>query len=90
MKLEEKSVVLVIADGIDASTDGRGFTGEHKKACDLANAAPDMLAALEDALKLVRIARQHFPKSIKNRDTFTLELTCATIGKAIAKARGEA
>jgi hypothetical protein len=51
-------------------------------------AAPDMLEALKDAESLVKIARQYFPKSIQNGNKFTLENTCAAIGKAIAKAEG--
>lgn len=38
--------------------------------------------------ELVLAARQHFPKSMKNSDRFLLELTSATIGKAIANAKG--
>ena len=53
-------------------------------------AAPEMLDALQFAAQLIPIARRYFPKSIKNRDSFTLELTCATIGKAIYNAKGEA
>ena len=52
-------------------------------------AAPDLLEACKEALKLIDIARKYFPKSIKNSDKFTLENTCATIGKAIAKAEGK-
>lgn len=50
--------------------------------------ATELLAALEYAEKLIRTARQYFPKSIKNSDTFQLENTCAAIGKALGKARG--
>ena len=53
-------------------------------------AAPDMLQALECAAELIKVARNHFPKSIRNGDKFQLENTCAAIGKAIAQARGEA
>lgn len=41
------SVVAVIADGLDASTDGRGWNIDHQRAADLANAAPEMLALLK-------------------------------------------
>jgi hypothetical protein len=54
----------------------------------LISAAPDLLEALRDAQKTIQIARQYFPKSIKNNDKFQLENTCAAIGKAIAKAEG--
>ena len=37
----------IIADGLDASVDGRGFDEHHQRAFELANAAPDLFAALE-------------------------------------------
>jgi hypothetical protein len=52
-------------------------------------AAPDLLEALAQARELVKVARFHFPKSIKNPDTFQLENTNATINAAIRKAKGE-
>ena len=51
-------------------------------------AAPDLLAALRECNIFMKIARQHFPKSIKDADRFALEQTCAAIGTAIAKAEG--
>lgn len=56
----------------------------------LVAAAPEMLAALDMAAKVVRTARQYFPKSVKASDRFELELTGATISKALAKAEGSA
>lgn len=50
--------------------------------------APKMLQALEDCQRLIQIARQYFPKSVKNANKFTLENTCATVGKAIYQATG--
>jgi hypothetical protein len=44
-------IFATIADGLDASTDGRGWGAEHEAARRLANAAPDMLAALRKAEK---------------------------------------
>jgi len=38
--------------------------------------------ALELAEKLARTARRYFPKSIRNSDTFQLELTSSTVSKA--------
>ncbi|MFA5048969.1 MAG: hypothetical protein WC516_08150 [Patescibacteria group bacterium] len=55
----------------------------------LISASPDMYEALKEADKLIALARQFFPKSIHNSDKFQLENTCATIGKAIAKAEGK-
>lgn len=43
----------------------------------------EMLAALEMAAKLIKTARKHFPKSIRNPDRFQLELTCAAVTSAI-------
>jgi hypothetical protein len=53
-------------------------------------AAPELLAALQLAVKLIPVARRHFPKSVRNGDKFDLENACATITAAIAKAKGEA
>jgi len=50
-------------------------------------AAPQMLEALEYAAELIGVARKHFPKSMHNSDKFQLENTCATINKAIHKAK---
>ena len=41
----ELGIVDIIADGLDATTDGRGFNAEHLAAVRLATAAPDLLAA---------------------------------------------
>lgn len=49
-------------------------------------AVPDLLAALEEVQELIKTARQHFPKSVKNADRFKLELTSASISKALHKA----
>jgi hypothetical protein len=57
-----------------------------RKEAEIFAAAPELLDALESALQLVEIARQYFPKSMRNSDKFNLENTCATIGTAIAKA----
>lgn len=65
----------------------RTFTGTIRSVPESAIAAlPDVLAALELADKLIRVARQHFPKSIKNSDRFQLENTCAAIRAALLKA----
>lgn len=55
--MTDKPIFQIIADGLDASTDGRGWGAEHETARTLANAAPDLLAALSDVLKVVRDAR---------------------------------
>ena len=55
----------------------------------LISAAPDMYEALALTKELIKVARSHFPKAIHNSDRFQLELTCAAIGKALAKAEGK-
>ena len=45
----------------------------------------EMLAALQEAAKVIQLARRYFPKTVKHADRFTLENTCATVGAAIAK-----
>ncbi len=52
------------------------------------NAHEAMLEALKEAEKIIRVARQYFPKSTRNSDKFSLENTCAAIGSAIHKAEG--
>lgn len=53
------------------------------------NCHDDLLEACKVALDLVRVARDHFPKSMHDADKFKLENTCATIGKAIEKASAQ-
>lgn len=48
----------------------------------------ELLEALKYAEELTKVARQYFPKSIKNAHKFQLENTCAIIGKAIHKTEG--
>lgn len=43
----------------------------------------DVVEALKLAAELISTARQYFPKSIKNRDTWSLNLTGVTISKAL-------
>ncbi len=52
-------------------------------------AAPDLLAALEQAKSMLETASRYFPKSIKNSDRFSLLNTLAnSVNPSIAKARG--
>ena len=54
------------------------------------DAAPDMLQALRDALQICQIAKQYFPKSIRNSAKFALlNVENNSIRKAIDKATGE-
>lgn len=48
-------------------------------------AAAVALAALLAAAEIIKTARRYFPKAIKHRDKWALELTNAEIGKAITK-----
>lgn len=66
------------------------FGKDHANAAGRAiDAQPDLLAALEAAAALVKVARGHFPLSMHNPDKFQLENTNAAITRAIARARGE-
>jgi len=60
-----------------------------KKIRELTEENAGMLEALKDAMLFVKLSRQYFPKTIKNRDKFTLEATCASLGKAIHKAEAK-
>jgi homoserine kinase len=52
--------------------------------------APELLAALNDARAMLKTARQYFPKSIRNSDTFRLlNVLANTIEPAIARAKKE-
>lgn len=47
MASESKTTFEVIADGLDAFVDGRGWGAEHEKAKNLANSASELLEALK-------------------------------------------
>ena len=86
------------APGYTVSAPNSGYSVAHLAGCNneeadavFIAAAPDMLRALQDAYKLLHIARRYFPKSIQNSDKFTLENTMEnSVKKAIQKANGEA
>jgi hypothetical protein len=40
-------LTTIIADGLDASVDGRGWNAEHQRAANMANAAPELALALK-------------------------------------------
>lgn len=76
----QKPIFQVLADGLDASVDGRGWTAEHEAAKNLANAAPELLEALKLAeATLERLAPAGFKATQGTRDV---------ISAAIAKAEG--
>lgn len=62
--------------------------GNHEANALLMSEAPNMLKALEQCQELIKIARQYFPKSLKNSNKFDLETCCAAIGKVIHNATG--
>lgn len=63
--------------------------GYEEKNASILAAAPDMLEALHEALKVMQLAEKYFPKSIQNSDTFTLlNVEENSIRKAIRKAEG--
>jgi len=68
---------VLVADKIDGEANAR-----------LIAAAPKMLDALKDAERLIGLAKNYFPKSIRNSDKFTLLNTGASITKAIYRAEG--
>lgn len=49
-QIEPEPLTTIIADGLDASVNGRGWGKEHQSAMNLANAAPELLAALNAML----------------------------------------
>lgn len=65
------------------------FGPDCEKLATLFAASPELLDALRYASELIPVARKYFPKSIRNRDRFQLENTCATINKAITKVEGQ-
>ena len=55
----------------------------------LCAAAPDLLYALKEAKAILETAKAYFPKSIKNRHTFSLlNVLANAVDPAIAKAEG--
>jgi hypothetical protein len=83
-QMPENYCLAVVGD-VDRSTAER-----NKSNANLIAATPDLLEACEIANKLIKTARRYFPKSIKNSDAFELEIACATISRAITKAKGAA
>lgn len=65
-------------------------TWQAKDNAAIISASPEMLEALQLAARLIADHRGRFPKSIKHPAKFQLELACAAIGKALAKAEGGA
>ena len=72
----------IFLDGLDASTDGRGYDAEHERARMLLEAAPDLLEALETMVELEAL-RGPVPA-----DNFVADIL-RDAKAAIAKAKGE-
>lgn len=80
-----KSIVQIIAEGLDLAggeQPGKGFGGVHLWAVNLANAAPDLLEALEAALPFI-------PHAAKGAED-VLNPVLGQIRAAIRKAKGGA
>lgn len=98
---EDDGAILVTQDKADDYESDIAYAiGRHVSAPNRTNeeieanarliaAAPSMLSALEQAAELIRVARDHFPKRIRDRDKFHLEVTCAEVCRAIGKAKGD-
>lgn len=77
---KKQSIVEIIADGLDNAQPGKkGFGIEHLRAVNLANSAPDLLAALDD---LGAAIEKGDPEEIATLWLFHSKVT-------IARARGE-
>jgi hypothetical protein len=55
--MKPETIFETLADGLEASVDGRGWDAKHQRAMNIANAGPAMLAALINLLErdLVRV-----------------------------------
>lgn len=84
-ELESAPLTVIIADGLDASEDGRGWGKAHQKAAMLANAAPDMLKALKGAQSALRKALPFLPP---DDEAHFIGEWLDEINEAIAKAEG--
>jgi len=72
-------------DNYVCKAEGNDTSQIEANACLIA-AAPNMLTALKEAQETLRASRHRFPKSIKHRETFQLNLALAAIGSAIHNA----
>jgi hypothetical protein len=60
LKPDLESTFGILADGLDALVDGRGWGKEHETARRLADAAPAMLAALESLFEECAMIHKHW------------------------------
>lgn len=89
---EAGTVFHWLADGLEASTDGRGWDANHERARLLAEASPQMLALLETVLDVCDMAdpkHDNFADSAADCLQVILENE-AQIRAIVAKARGKA
>jgi hypothetical protein len=77
--MKPETIVETLADGLEASVDGRGLDAKHQRAMNIANAGPAMLAALINLLErdLVRVDAYGYGDHVDE------------MLEAIASARGE-
>lgn len=74
-----KTITEVIADGLDASTDGRGWSARHERARKLADASPELL----------RIAKAYHNFLRTQASSDVAVATFQHIGETISKAEGK-
>ena len=71
-------------DHVIGKRESRRIRDQHNA---LFNSHAELLGALQDALKLVQVAKRYFPKSVKNPDRFhLLNIEANSIRAAIVKA----
>ena len=75
---KQKTIFELIADGLDASVDGRGYDLKHHRAVVLANAAPELLEACK---ALLADNERAYPADLGN-------VAAAMARAAITKAEG--
>lgn len=80
----DQSIFEIIADGLEASVDGRGYGPEHHKAVKMANAAPKLL----EALKALHAYTREVDAAYRNALEGTIPLS-ESVYAAIAEAEGK-
>lgn len=82
-----ETILQIIADGLDASVDGRGFTGRHNKAVILANAAPAMYRLLNEERKALADYIERHPEHQDCHDCALCDGVLAGLDLAIAQVK---
>ena len=83
-----RSIVEIIAEGLDECVDGKGWGREHQRAADLADAAPELLEALVELLAVDDIDPRVWSDGCVAawRYSFAMAKTRAAIRKAMGGA----